>query len=289
MFDLNKCATAIATAMVGTIRSGDDANRFSQRAVAEGFSNISDLIASDAAKQAVAIRNAVAKLDGINVAVKVPAPAQEVTITAAPLDAPAPPAAEVESTTSTSTTLEIAGTVDLDSEGLPWDGRIHSSSKKKLASNGKWQLRRNIDPNVVSQVEAELRQVMAIPVPSATAEAVGLSPLNTGEAATIAPPPPVETQGLHPDSNAFSVGTVNTLTAAGNAVPPVGVSAPAASAGSSKPYAEYNLADLMRGITAKRILPADVTAVVAQFGVPSVPALAAKPDLIPMVAEALAL
>ena len=101
---------------------------------------------------------------------------------------------------------------------------------------------------------------------------------------TTAPPPPVETQGLHPESNAFSTATVE----AGNTVPPAAAGTPQTGA-SSKPYTEYKLPDLMRGITSKMIQPADVAAVVAQFGVPSVPALATRPDLIPLVAEALQL
>ena len=53
--------------------------------------------------------------------------------------------------------------VELDSEGLPWDHRIHSSSKKKLAKTGAWKLARGVDANLVEQVKAELSDVMSIP------------------------------------------------------------------------------------------------------------------------------
>lgn len=335
MFNVNKCASAIAAAMVGTIRTGDDASRFSQRAMAEGFTNISDLIAADAVKQALAIREAINKADPLinqtsyvvpaaktaeevfNGAPKIIADTsvlkegfdevegfavlrlpEEVSFADSPLTAPAPPAPELAATTSTSTTMGYAGTVDVDSEGLPWDGRIHSSNKKKLAKDDTWQLRRGIDAAIVEQVKAELRQVMAIPkidASFATAPAEASSPANSGypavnatEPVTTAPPPPVETQGLHPESNAFSTATVNKLVEAGNTVQPAAAGTPQTGA-SSKPYSEYKLPDLMRGITSKMIQPADVAAVVAQFGVPSVPALATRPDLIPLVAEALQL
>lgn len=208
-----------------------------------------------------------------------------------PLDAPAPPVAGLVDTTSTNTTTVNAGSVDVDSEGLPWDGRIHSSNKKKITKDDTWQLRRGIDSAVVEQVKAELRQVMAIPkhdATSATAPASQDTQAVTGTAPTVPPVPAPETQGLHPDANAFSVATVNTLTAAGNSVPPVPATTPQTGA-SSKPYAEYKLPDLMRGITSKMITPDVVQSVVSQFGVPSVPALATRPDLIPLVAEALAL
>ena len=54
---------------------------------------------------------------------------------------------------------------DLDSEGLPWDSRIHSSSRGKIA-NGSWKLMRGVDPARVEQVKNELRGVMAVPAPA---------------------------------------------------------------------------------------------------------------------------
>ena len=311
MFNLNKSATAIAAAMVGTIKTGDDASRFAQRALAEGHTSISDLIAADAVKQAVAIRAAIDKADPMHnshtatlksvapgeITVQMTPAPQPITLTAStadedealpftPLDAPAPPVAGLADTTSTNTTTVNAGSVDVDSEGLPWDGRIHSSNKKKITKDDTWQLRRGIDSAVVEQVKAELRQVMAIPKHDAGAQtapptAVDLSP-------SAVPAPPAETQGLHPETSAFSTATVNKLVEAGNTVPTAAAGTPQTGA-SSKPYSEYKLPDLMRGITSKMIQPEVVQSVVAQFGVPSVPALATRQDLIPLVAEALEL
>lgn len=44
----------------------------------------------------------------------------------------------------------------VDSTGLPWDARIHSESKATVA-DGSWRKRRGVDPELVKQVEAELR------------------------------------------------------------------------------------------------------------------------------------
>lgn len=300
MFNLNKSATAIAAAMVGTIKTGDDASRFAQRALAEGHTSISDLIAADAVKQAVAIRAAIDKADPMHnchtgvlksvapgeITVQMAPAPQPITMTGepvaedealpfTPLDAPAPPVAGLADTTSTNTTTVNAGSVDVDSEGLPWDGRIHSSNKKKITKDDTWQLRRGIDSAVVEQVKAELRQVMAIPKHDAQIATETATP------STVPPAPPAETQGLHPE-------TVNKLVEAGNTVPTAEAGTPQTGA-SSKPYSEYKLPDLMRGITSKMIQPEVVQSVVAQFGVPSVPALATRQDLIPLVAEALEL
>lgn len=70
-----------------------------------------------------------------------------------------------------------AATATLDKSGLPWDGRIHASSKA-MNANGTWRGKRGVLPAVIASVEAELRQVLAIPAPSP----------NPGIAA--APPPP---------------------------------------------------------------------------------------------------
>lgn len=43
-----------------------------------------------------------------------------------------------------------------DSNGLPWDERIHASSKA-LNADGTWRTKRGVDKALVAQVEAELR------------------------------------------------------------------------------------------------------------------------------------
>lgn len=47
----------------------------------------------------------------------------------------------------------------LDSAGLPWDARIHSSSKEKNKDDT-WRGKRNTDKLLIAQVEAELRGAM---------------------------------------------------------------------------------------------------------------------------------
>lgn len=315
MFDVNKCASAVAAAMVGTIHTGDDASRFAQRAIAEGHSTISDLIAADAVKQALAIRAEIDRVDPtINQGIyKSTAVGKSVPFEVEPLDdfnqlaeikhdidlsptekgpevfiplVPAPPAAEQVGITSTSTITASVSDVELDSEGLPWDGRIHSSSKAKLAKDNTWKLKRGLDVALVEQVKGELRQVMSIPKPAQNVAAPDArsTPMEMGMGPIVPSAPVQETQGLHPDSNPFSPSTVNKLVEQGNSVQIAAADTQPVGA-----YSDWKLADLMRGITAKKLDPVYVAEIVKQFGIPSVPALATRPEFIPAVAEALQL
>lgn len=75
---------------------------------------------------------------------------------------------------------------DLDVDGLPWDHRIHSSSKAKL-KDGTWRQRRGVDPDVYEKVVTELRATMA----AGTAVDTPAEPTTqTDPVAQTAPPPP---------------------------------------------------------------------------------------------------
>lgn len=63
---------------------------------------------------------------------------------------------EVESPYTDTTTAPITSPKVLDSEGIPWDSRIHASSKAKVA-NGTWRTKRGADENEVYKIKAELR------------------------------------------------------------------------------------------------------------------------------------
>lgn len=141
----------------------------------------------------------------------------------------------------------------LDSAGLPWDERIHSSSKNTVA-DGTWRRKRGVDEALVASVEAELRALVG----NAPAAGAGAP---TVESAPIAPVPPQ--------------------------VPPV-APVPAASG----PTTFKELTDWLLGLTkAGKISPTDVTLVIQGLGVEGVsmlPHLANRLDLIPEVAAKLA-
>lgn len=92
---------------------------------------------------------------------------------------PAPAPVPVAAPAPAGSTSPAPG-VELDAEGLPWDVRIHSSSKEKIA-NGIWKLKRGVANQAVwlNQIKDELRRALGnapapksgwpFPVPSTTA------------------------------------------------------------------------------------------------------------------------
>lgn len=79
--------------------------------------------------------------------------------------------AEVNGATPTKT---IDTNVPTDAAGLPWDERIHVSTKTKKKGDGCWKRIPGVDPKLVESVEAELRQHFPEP---ANAEAVDEDPV----------------------------------------------------------------------------------------------------------------
>ena len=78
-----------------------------------------------------------------------------------------------------------------DKDGLPWDERIHASSKT-LNADGTWRKKRGVSDAEVTQVEAQLRGVMAIPAGTVlTATPVtGVLPVSENGTVLLAVPPP---------------------------------------------------------------------------------------------------
>lgn len=122
---------------------------------------------------------------------------------------PAPPSTVPEVPAAPSTS---APSGELDVNGLPWDGRIHASSKTRNA-DGSWRQRRNLSPVTLETVMAELRARAANPGNAALGDdaaklaGLGMDPMsgqplpNTAAvqhaaqvfAGTVPPPPVVAT------------------------------------------------------------------------------------------------
>jgi len=58
--------------------------------------------------------------------------------------------------------------LELDSSGIPWDKRIHSSSKSKYKNDGTWKLARGVSDEDAAPVLAELRRAYGARVSSNT-------------------------------------------------------------------------------------------------------------------------
>lgn len=154
------------------------------------------------------------------------------------------PNAPAEATSAAAAAAVAAGAV-LDSSGLPWDARIHASTKTKNKDET-WKAARGVDPAMKAAVETELRAIMAVPAPPPELDPAAAFPAPTPDV----PAPPVADVPAPP--------------------PPV----------TSNPFAE-----IMKKVVAKQAAGAlnteMTTALCVQLGLTGVKDLAARPDLIP--------
>lgn len=182
---------------------------------------------------------------------------------------PAPNSAPAAAIAAPQTGSPVGG-VDLDKTGLPWDGRIHAESKAKIA-DGTWRKKRGVDPALVVTVEAELRQVM------------GAAPIPAPQAATVTMP----TAGVA--SSAVAVPAPPTAPVAPVAPPPPAPLAQAAPPVGSVPQdARAQFVGLVgrasAAIQAGKVTQAEITQCCAAAGVPALPLLANRLDLVAQVA-----
>lgn len=165
-------------------------------------------------------------------------PAQSEPAAPGPVATPEPPAAEAPQTGS-----------ETDRDGLPWDERIHASSRAKV-KDGTWRKRKGVNDDYYAQVVAELKgapqQQPAAPVtPSITPEPSAGSVFHSPQPEQPAAP-----------------------------VPPPGASAPEA----PKTFPEFAQKTHQAGFGHEAI-----QAACAKHGVPSMPLLSTQPDKIPLV------
>lgn len=186
-----------------------------------------------------------------------------------------------------------AGGVEVDSEGLPWDARIHSGSKKKNAGDGRWTAKRNInDPALVERIKAELRGVMSAGVPSGSTPVLGqTAPMPQ----TVAAPPLIPGLPNVPASPPPLAAPQASAPAMPAAVPPLpnpGTVAPSAATVPGAAPGGETFAQFMQRLApytaAGSITPEAIARAGAHVGV-GLPMLQNRPDLIPAFAQALGL
>ena len=193
----------------------------------------------------------------------------------------------------------VAGIVEVDADGIPWDARIHGSSKVTLKRGGTWKLARGTDPALVETVTAELKQTMTATGASDTEQDDATTSAPAPAASTTAPPPAASAPAPAPapapeleivadpiylveGSGEF---TAEQLTASGwteeqIAGLPVKPVEAVVNTTSDKPVL---FPDLMAAITAASLDEATVLVAVQNQGIQATPLLAARPDLVPAV------
>lgn len=144
--------------------------------------------------------------------------------------------------------------VDVDTDGLPWDARIHASTKTKNA-DGRWKAKKGVAAELKTSVTAELRAVLGAPT-------------------APPPPPPAPT----PQAQALAAALADPATLGGAAPPPP--PPPAAPVNNMQLFA-----DAMQKVTsaqaAQKLTQEDLTNVVTGLGLAQVRDLINRPDLIP--------
>lgn len=200
----------------------------------------------------------------------VPAAPGQPQVTAVPqaptANVPTPPSAG-----TVPTGAPAASGLVLDSEGLPWDSRIHTEARS-TNKDGTWRAKRGLnDEAKVKAIKAELLAAVAagtaaapaVPTPPAAAAPASVPPVPTPDPAPTVPVPPV----------AGSTGVP--------VPPPTTAQSPAAAPVQQTPKAYHELVMLVNpALSDNRITEAQVAAMLQSFpGVTGIPSLATRPEL----------
>lgn len=171
---------------------------------------------------------------------------------------PAAPAQGAPATAATDTKSPVGAPGHIDKDGLPWDARVHSDTRK-LNADGTWRLRRNLDPAVKAAVYAELKGAPKAPTAPPAPPATGTAP--PAPASTVVPPAP--TTAL-PVSNGVPMGMPN---------PPDARVVPVAS------FREL-MTKINQNLAAGRLSQAQLNQACAEVGAGSITELTAQPSLV---------
>lgn len=180
--------------------------------------------------------------------------------------APVDTAGDITLAVTATERLELGAKIDslvpLDSQGLPWDSRIHASTKTFIA-DGSWKLRRGVDPTEVEKVKTQLKELMAVPQALVT-------DLHRGVTTVPVPPAHVVIPQL-----AEVTGNVG--------VPPE----PKSHYLIDQVPAAVTLTDLIgrmsAAIAAGKLTQANVTEICVKRGVSEFMLLSSRPDLLPLI------
>jgi len=209
-----------------------------------------------------------------------PAPMTAASVTSS-ASAAAPAAGNAPVSAPTGTSASSAATVDKD--GIAWDGRVHSETRK-LNADGTWRFRRNLDPNVKATVMAELVAAKQVPLPPAG----GQSPDAVAGNVPVPPEaPPVPQQPVASNTVPTAPDAPVTLPAALPVQPAVSVGVPDPPNAGVVPPPVNGFRELMTKINVARaqgkLSQDQVDAACRAANIEGVTALAAQPALVPAV------
>lgn len=163
-----------------------------------------------------------------------------------------------------------APAVELDSKGLPWDERIHASTKAKI-SDGTWRMKKQVDSALVTSVEAELRARVAAPR------------ARQGEGAPLTLLP----DGTPKDPAATFGWPFRAETPTAPEAPAAPAATPAPSVAADPTTFEQIMPRITAAVTSGSLPATAIGAACAAVGLPSVVALQTNPQYVPNVWAAL--
>lgn len=188
--------------------------------------------------------------------------APSIVSTRAPAAVPAPPDSAPIPPSAATAPIAAPG-VELDSAGLPWDGRIHGSTKTKNA-DGSWRQKRGLnDPALKQRVETELHAGQAARAPAGLAAVAAVPPAPAGLPAAVPTAPPAALA-----ADPYLDGITRRIDRALDPAAPVTETFGALMA---------RLAPMVMTDAAAAV---KINAVLAQYGLQSLAQLGARPDLV---------
>jgi len=193
--------------------------------------------------------------------------------------------------TASAATSTQAG-IEVDKNGMPWNGQIHTETKSKN-QDGTWRYRRNTDKALIAQVEAQMRAVMALPAgnaaPAPTAQAALPSPGSLPLPGQPAPAPSASpSASAAPVPNQIPPAPGSVAPAAPNQsqpTPATGAAVPTATASAVPENAFIAFIGRITPLLGDgRLTQPEVEAACAAVGVVGgLPLLSTRPDLVPNV------
>ena len=190
----------------------------------------------------------------------------------------------------------VTSSPQVDSDGLPWDARIHASSKERN-SDDTWRARRKPADmeagqwaEFQGQVRAELRALMAVPVEQEVAVVLDEQPVEVtpgepkvasltagGELSVGYSITPVVVEPVEPEPIVVAPPVVEPVAPVVVTPPPVVVTPPPVAAGPTE------FVPFLQWITAAGHTTESVAPFLAKHGLTEVKQLQQRPDLIPQV------
>lgn len=174
--------------------------------------------------------------------------------------------------------------VPLDSEGLPWDKRIHASTRTRRVGDDTWKLMKGVDKALVEQVKAELRATMAVPaapVVQPPQHPAFAEPTNYSGAQSGGYVPPAVVPHL---SGSWSPETGHVVGVPAPPAPPAPVATPQppAAPGAPTTFSDF-VTYATNKIVGKQFSKQQLQDACANEGITSMPMLENRPDLIPAI------